>query len=133
MRRYVTSTVVLSPFVTPTPRNSPIDGFGTPSLYWRNPWRANGMGPAPAGGCGAVVPREAAVVPSRFGLDSAHDGGEGMPLLGWIVALIGFLGVILTVAPVIDLPTPLRFSIPVWAGVCIVGLLVAMFTRRGKD
>lgn len=56
-----------------------------------------------------------------------------MPLVGWIVALIGFIGIILSVAPVIDLPPQLQFSPGVWGGVMVVGLLIAMFTRRGKD
>lgn len=56
-----------------------------------------------------------------------------MPLLGWIIALVGFIGIVLTVAPIVPLPPPLQISLAAWGGVCVVGLLIAMFTRRGKD
>ena len=56
-----------------------------------------------------------------------------MPVLGWIVALVGFVGIIITVAPVVDLPASLQYPIPVWGGVCVGGLLLAMFTRRARS
>lgn len=72
-------------------------------------------------------------VPTPFRSLDQHVERDAMPLVGWIVALIGFIGIILSVAPVIDLPPQLQFSPGVWGGVMVVGLLIAMFTRRGKD
>lgn len=56
-----------------------------------------------------------------------------MPLVGWIIALIGFIGIVLTIAPVVNLPEQLQFSFAVWSCVIAVGLAIAMFTRRGKN
>ena len=58
-----------------------------------------------------------------------------MSLLGWIIALIGFVGFMLSVTPLglSLLPAQMQFSFGAWAGICVAGLAIAMLTRRPKS
>jgi hypothetical protein len=58
-----------------------------------------------------------------------------MSLLGWIIALVGFVGIVLTLTPLglAFLPEEFQWPVGAWGALCMLGLLVAMFTRRARN